>query len=107
MNLSILTLLMATPQAAEGAQEPNMLLSLLPFVAIIGIFYFLFIRPQQKQQKTHREMMAALQKGDKVMTTGGLIGTIVGVNEDTITLKFGENFKAEVGKAFITTKLEG
>lgn len=96
---------MAAPQ--EGGQEPNMLMSLLPFVVIIGIFYFLFIRPQQKQQKKHQEMLSSLQKGDKVITTGGLIGTIVGVNEETITIKFGEGFKTEVGKSYITGKIEG
>ncbi len=52
-------------------------------------------------------MLTSLQKGDKVMTSGGLIGTIVGVNEDTITVKFGEAFKTEVGKSYITGKIEG
>jgi preprotein translocase subunit YajC len=106
MNLISIMPLMAQA-TGEGGQEPNMLLSFLPFIAIIAIFYFLFIRPQQKQQKKHQDMLTSLQKGDKVMTSGGLIGTIVGVNEDTITVKFGEAFKTEVGKSYITGKIEG
>lgn len=82
-------------------------MSLLPFIVIIVIFYFLFIRPQQKQQKKHQEMLSSLQKGDRVMTSGGLIGTIVGVGDDTITVRFGEGFKTEVGKSYITGKVEG
>jgi len=105
MNLATLIFLMAAP-ATEGAKEPNIFMSLLPFVAIIAIFYFLFIRPQQKQQKKHQELLSSLQKGNRVMTSGGLIGTVVGVSEYNITLKFGENFKAEVGKSYIVSVLE-
>ncbi len=96
---------MAAPP--EGGQDSNIFMSLLPFIVIIVIFYFLFIRPQQKQQKKHQEMISALQKGNRVMTSGGLIGTVVGVQEETITLRFGEGFKAEVGKSYITGKVEG
>lgn len=56
----------------------------------IGIFYFLLIRPQRQEQKRHREMVAALKRGDRVATLGGLVGEIVALNEDVVTLKTGE-----------------
>ncbi len=105
MQWVYLNMLMSMGQQ-EGGQEPNMLISLLPFVAIIAIFYFLFIRPQQKQRKQTDKMLSSLQKGDKVLTSGGLIGSIVGVGENTITIKFGEGFKTEVGKSYIVSKME-
>ncbi|RKZ29880.1 preprotein translocase subunit YajC [bacterium] len=105
MDLAFLTMLMAGP-AAEGGKEPNLFMSLLPFIIIIAVFYFLFIRPQQKKQKEHDMMVTNLQKGEKVITSGGLIGTVVGVGDETITLRFGDNFKAEVGKSYIVGKTE-
>ncbi len=106
MYLSYLTMLMAAPQA-EGQEPSSPLLTFLPFVVIAVAFYFIFIRPQSKKQKEHEQMLSALQKGERVMTSGGLIGTVVGVGQDTITLRFGDNFKAEVGKAYIVGKMEG
>ncbi len=93
----------AAPQ--EGAQPVNPILSFLPFILIFVVFYFLFIRPQSKKQKEHNEMLNQLQKGDRVITTGGLIGSVVGITDDIVTLRFGENFKAEVGRSYITGKI--
>ncbi|HHS50157.1 MAG TPA: preprotein translocase subunit YajC [candidate division Zixibacteria bacterium] len=98
---------MAAPQTQEGAQPANPLMTFLPFILIFVVFYFLFIRPQSKKQKEHANMVNALQKGDKVITAGGLIGTVVGVTDDIVTLRFGEGFKAEVGKSYITGKISG
>ncbi|MCS1350673.1 preprotein translocase subunit YajC [Mechercharimyces sp. CAU 1602] len=64
---------------------------LLPIVGIIAIFYFLLIRPQRKQQKQRNAMLAALKKGDKVITIGGLHGTIIELTDERATLKVGEN----------------
>jgi len=63
---------------------------LVQVVLIGGIFYFLLIRPQRQEQKRHREMVAALQKGDQVSTVGGLVGEIVALRDDTVTLKSGQ-----------------
>jgi len=106
MNLAHYLLMMATPEAAGGEQGGSTLMVLLPWVVIFLIFYLLLIRPQAKKQKEHKAMLDSLQKGDKVITSGGLIGTIVGTNEDIVTVKFGENFKAEVGKNYITSKVD-
>ena len=62
----------------------SLLSSLLPLVVLFAIFYFLVIRPQQKQVKKHKEMLDALQKGDKVITSGGLICEVVKPEEDSI-----------------------
>lgn len=64
--------------------------TLLPFIAMIAVFYFLLIRPQQKQQKQIREMQNNLQKGDKIITIGGLHGMVDSLDEDKIVIKAGD-----------------
>lgn len=68
---------------AAGVGGDNMLVSLLPIVLIFVVFYFLLIRPQQKKMKTHRSMVEALRRGDRVVTGGGLIGSVTKVVSDT------------------------
>jgi preprotein translocase subunit YajC len=74
---------------------------LLFFAAIFAIFYFLLIRPQQKQRKERETMLAAVKKGDRVVTTGGLHGTVMGLNEHTITLKVADQVKLEFDRSAI------
>src|SRR5262245_33077651 len=97
-------LLLASPPMAQG---PNGQSTLLPFliqiVAIIGIFYFLLIRPQQKQRQKHEDALANLKKGDEVVTSGGIVGEVIHLKESTkdgapsrgmddrITIKSGES----------------
>ncbi|HZG76924.1 MAG TPA: preprotein translocase subunit YajC [Paenibacillus sp.] len=71
-----------TGEPAQG----NMLMSLLPFVLMFAIFYFLLIRPQQKRAKTRNMMLANVKKGDKVVTVGGMHGKIVELTDDTMVL---------------------
>jgi preprotein translocase subunit YajC len=75
---------------------------LLPFVAIIAIFYFLIIRPQNKKQKETQKMLAALKKGDKVVTIGGIHGVIQNVKESSIIVKVDENTKLEFNRGAIS-----
>ncbi|HEX6590211.1 MAG TPA: preprotein translocase subunit YajC [Longimicrobiales bacterium] len=63
---------------------------LIQMVAIFGIFYFLLIRPQRQAQKRHVQMLSELKKGDEIVTEGGLVGTVVHIAEDQITVKSGE-----------------
>ncbi len=65
------------------------LLLVVQIALFVGIFYFLLIRPQRAEQARHREMVASLKRGDRVATVGGLVGDIVALNEDTLTLKTG------------------
>jgi len=75
---------------AAGGTQMNPLLSMLPFLLMFVVFYFLLIAPQKKRQKEHQAMLGSLKKGDKVITTGGILGTVTGVKEKTVILKVGE-----------------
>jgi len=80
--------------------------SFLPLLILFAIFYFLIIRPQQKQAKAHKEMLEALQKGDKIITSGGLIATIVKPEEDFIKIKLNDDTIVKLDKAFVARKVE-
>jgi preprotein translocase subunit YajC len=95
-----LTLLGATPAYAQGAPAAGgggaFLTSFAPFLLIFALFYFLLIRPQQKRQKAHRQMLEALKKGDKVVTNGGLMGQVAAVAKDVVTLQVADNVRVRV-----------
>lgn len=71
-------------------------LSLIPFLLIFIIFYFLMIRPQQKKQKQQQTLLDALKKGDKVVTTSGIWGTITNMGKETVTLQIADNTKVKM-----------
>jgi preprotein translocase subunit YajC len=71
-------------------------LSLIPFLLIFIIFYFLLIRPQQKKQKQQQTLLEALKKGDKVVTTSGIWGTITNLGKETVTLQIADNTKVKM-----------
>lgn len=104
------TLSVAMPRLAAAADEApapggaGQLLSFAPLVILFVIFYFLLIRPQQKKAKEHRDMVSNLGKGDMVVTSGGIHGTITGVAEDTVTVEIADNVKVKVSKEYITSK---
>src|SRR5690606_30387356 len=77
----------AFAQAAAPAAAPNPLTSFLPLIIIFGIFYFMLIRPQMKRAKEARAMVAALAKGDEVLTTGGILGRIDDIADSFVTLE--------------------
>ncbi len=80
--------------------------ALLPLVLIFVVFYFLLIRPQQKKVKVHREMLSAIRRGDRVVTGGGIIGTVSKVNNDQeVTLEIAEGVKVRVQRAMISAVL--
>ena len=84
----------------EGSSGTAGIISLLPFVLIFFVIYFLMIRPQIKRQKETKNMLGNLKKGDKVITTGGMIGTIAGIKEkdNIVILKVDQNVKIEMLK---------
>lgn len=85
----------------------SLLSSLLPLVVLFAIFYFLVIRPQQKQVKKHKEMIDALSKGDKVITSGGLICEVVKPEEDSIKVKLNdEGIIVKVSRDYIAKKID-
>jgi len=95
--------LMAAPQAGQEAGSSSLLMSFLPFVLIIGIFYFLIIRPQNKKRKETEKMLSALKKGDRVVTIGGLHGTVQSVKETTVIIKVDENVKLEFLRSAVSS----
>jgi preprotein translocase subunit YajC len=90
----------AFAQAAGTPGAGDLLGMVLPLVAIMGVFYFLMIRPQQRKMKEHQAMLGKVTKGDTVVTNGGLIGKVVRVVDDQeILVEVGENVKVRVLKA--------
>jgi len=71
------------------------------FAAIFAIFYFLLIRPQQKQKRDREQMLSALKKGDRIVTTGGLHGTVTGLNEHTVTVRVADQVKLEFDRSAV------
>lgn len=96
MNLGLTAMLAMAAPPGGGQGQGNWLSTLMPLVVIFAIFYFLMIRPQQKQQKKHREMLGALKKGDKVVTRGGIMGTVYGIAENIVTLEVAENVRVKI-----------
>lgn len=73
-----------------------------PIVLMVVIFYFLLYRPQQKEQKRRREFLGALKKGERVVTAGGIYGTITGLTDKVVTLKIAERVEIEVSRSAIS-----
>ncbi len=88
--------------AADGAAAPQGgLMGFLPLILIFVVFYFLLIRPQQKKAKEHQEFIANLKKGDEVVTSGGIHGTVTGLTERVATLEIADNVKIKVSRQYI------
>lgn len=86
---------------APGASPFEVLGSFIPLVLMFVIFYFLLIRPQQKRQRDLKAIIDNLKKGDKVITTGGLYGTIVGLGDNYVHLKIADQIKVKVSRSAI------
>ena len=86
-------------EAAAGAANPIM--SFLPIIAIFAVMYFLMIRPQQKKQKAHQAMLNAVQKGDKIQTNGGVIGTVTGLDANELTVEIAPQVRVKIGRGFV------
>ena len=86
-----------------GSASGSLGMSLLPFLAIIVIFYFFLIRPQNKKQKETQKMLDAVKKGDKVITIGGIHGTVSSVKENTVIVKVDDDCKLEFNRTAISS----
>ncbi len=78
-------------QTGQGGPAGAFFFQLIFLIGIFAIFYFLMIRPQQKARKKHQEFLASLKKGDKVITSGGIWGTVTDISDNTVTLKVDAN----------------
>lgn len=90
---------------AGGQSQGNPLFSLLPLILIFAVFYFLLILPQQRKQKQHRQLLNQLEKGDRVITSSGIYGTITNVKEHTVLLLIADGVKVELEKGHIVNKV--
>jgi preprotein translocase subunit YajC len=105
MNTLFLGLLQNEPAQAPAQGFGGMLGSIVPLLLIVAVFYFLILRPQNKKQKQTEKMLAALSKGDKVVTIGGIRGVIQSVRDDTVVIKVDDNTKIEFNRSAVATVL--
>ena len=94
-----------SPAYAQATGEQSMLGFFLPLIAIFVVFYFLMIRPQNKKQKEHRDMVAALAAGDEVITSGGVAGKVSAVGEQFLEIEIAQNVTVKVQRQMVQTVL--
>ena len=82
--------------AQAAAQQPSMLASFIPLILIFLIFYFLLIRPQQKKQKEHKVLLASIQRGDEILSSGGILGKVMKVDNDRLTVEISKGVNVTV-----------
>ena len=99
-------LLMGAPQGGSPGGGGGFMSLILMFVMIFAIMYFFMIRPQQKKEKDRQKLIAELKKGDKVLTNSGMIGTIWGIKDNIIVLKFEDDVKIEFLKSAVAGKMD-
>ena len=95
------------PAPGAGSGSTAVMTQLLFFAAIFAIFYFLLIRPQQKQKRDRETMLSSVKKGDRVVTSGGLHGTVVGLSETTVTLKVADSVRLDFDRSAVGRILTG
>jgi preprotein translocase subunit YajC len=90
-----------------GGDSMGWIMQIAPLILIFVVFYFLLILPQQKKAKEHKQMLESIEKGDDVITSGGIHGKVVGVTDQVLTLDIGEKVKIKVSREFIALKKSG
>ena len=96
----------AWAQGAGGGGGGGLLEAMIPLVLIFAVFYFLLIRPQQKKMKAHREMLSSVRRGDKIITGGGLYGTVTKVvNENELAVQIADGVRVRVSRGTIAEVL--
>jgi preprotein translocase subunit YajC len=99
----LITSVQAQEAAPPAATPPSPLAGFLPLIVMVALFYFLLIRPQQKKIAEHKKMINALRRGDKVMTSGGIFGTISKVDDTELQVEIAPEVKIRVAKDSIAT----
>lgn len=96
----------AWAQSAGGAaQQPNVFMQMLPLLIMVVVFYFLLIRPQSKRAKEHRALIASLQVGSEVVTSGGILGKITEVSDQFVTVEIADGVRVKVQRHTISQVL--
>ena len=99
--------LIAMAPQQGGDAGGGMISTLIMFALIIGIFWLMILRPQQKRQKERQKLLDALKKGDRVITAGGMHGTIAGLDEKTVLVQVSDTVKLKMDRSAVTTVLGG
>ena len=94
--------LISTAYAQDAAPQGSPFGFLLPMLVIFGAFYFLLIRPQQKKQKAHGELIAAIASGDEILTIGGMLGTVTSVSEHYASVRIADNVDIKIQKSSVS-----
>jgi preprotein translocase subunit YajC len=97
----MMSFLISDAWAQAGGEAGGSLFSLLPLVVIFVLFYFLLIRPQQKRAKQHKEMVAALKKGEEIVTNGGLLGKVTDVDDNFVTVEIASGLNVRIQRQAI------
>lgn len=84
-----------------GTEASPMWTFVVPMLLMVGIFYFLLIRPQQKKAKEHKALLDNLKRGDRIITNGGIIGTIISIDDQIVSLEVADKVKIEVARPYI------
>ena len=87
--------------AQAAAQQPSMLASFIPLILIFLIFYFLLIRPQQKKQKEHKILLDSIQRGDEILSSGGILGKVIKVDNDKLTVEISKGVNVTIIRSTI------
>ncbi|NIP32216.1 MAG: preprotein translocase subunit YajC [Candidatus Dadabacteria bacterium] len=104
LTIAILFISACAPPGTGGGESSGMsFAAIMPFVLIFVLFYFLIIRPQTKQNKERNEMLKNVKRGDKVLTTGGMYGRVINVNEDEITLEIAKGINVQMVRSGISS----
>ncbi|WP_035588371.1 preprotein translocase subunit YajC [Hippea jasoniae] len=90
--------------AAGSPHQPGMIAQIVPLLLIIVVFYVFLILPQQKQRKKHKEFIESLKRGDKIITSSGIYGTIVKVNEDNFVIEIADGVNIKISKNSVMSK---
>jgi len=106
MKLPGLDLLAVAP-APSGGEQPSAFVQLVPFLLIFVVFYFFVFAPMRKKQKRHAEMLSELKNGDRVVTNGGICGTVVGLTDQKIQLRIADGVKIDVLRSAVADRLAG
>jgi preprotein translocase subunit YajC len=89
-----------------GGGSPGGISVFIPLLLMFAVFYFLLIRPQQKKTRQHQDLLKSLKVGDRVVTTGGLFGTIVAGGDHVVKLEIADKVRVDVGRSYIAGKVE-
>lgn len=89
----------------SGQTQTNPIFSLLPLILIFVVFYFLLVLPQQKRQKQHQQLLNSLKKGDRVITSSGIYGTVSNIKDNIISLVIADGVKVDIEKTHIMSKI--